>query len=113
MRGQKALRPLLFPRPGRFDSLLVEPGPPALLTLAMGRAWGRIRATGLGPVIMEGVAPLTVGLVLASGWTLARAQGLHPLMVAITAIAAMGALYRASAAMWLLALGAGASVMLG
>jgi len=32
VRGQKALRPLLFPRPGRFDSLLVEPGPPALVT---------------------------------------------------------------------------------
>jgi predicted GH43/DUF377 family glycosyl hydrolase len=32
VRGQRALRPLLFPRPGRFDSLLVEPGPPALKT---------------------------------------------------------------------------------
>jgi beta-1,2-mannosidase len=30
--GKAVLRPLLFPRPGRFDSLLVEPGPPALLT---------------------------------------------------------------------------------
>jgi predicted GH43/DUF377 family glycosyl hydrolase len=30
--GQPVLRPLLFPRPGRFDSLLVEPGPPALQT---------------------------------------------------------------------------------
>ena len=30
--GTKALRPLLFPRPGRFDSLLVEPGPPAIRT---------------------------------------------------------------------------------
>ena len=30
--GQRVLRPLLFPRPGRFDSLLVEPGPPALRT---------------------------------------------------------------------------------
>jgi predicted GH43/DUF377 family glycosyl hydrolase len=30
--GIKALRPLLFPRPGRFDSLLVEPGPPAVRT---------------------------------------------------------------------------------
>lgn len=30
--GQKVLRPLLFPRPSRFDSLLVEPGPPAVLT---------------------------------------------------------------------------------
>jgi predicted GH43/DUF377 family glycosyl hydrolase len=30
--GQRVLRPLLFPRPGRFDSLLVEPGPPAVLT---------------------------------------------------------------------------------
>ena len=30
--GHKVLRPLLFPRSGRFDSLLVEPGPPALQT---------------------------------------------------------------------------------
>ena len=30
--GQPALRPILVPRPGRFDSLLVEPGPPALAT---------------------------------------------------------------------------------
>lgn len=30
--GQSVARPLLFPRPGRFDSLLVEPGPPALRT---------------------------------------------------------------------------------
>ena len=32
--GQRVLRPLLFPRRGRFDSLLVEPGPPAVLTEA-------------------------------------------------------------------------------
>ncbi len=32
--GQQVLRPVLFPRPGRFDSLLVEPGPPALRTEA-------------------------------------------------------------------------------
>jgi beta-1,2-mannosidase len=31
-RGVRALRPLLSPRPGRFDELLVEPGPPAVLT---------------------------------------------------------------------------------
>ena len=30
--GQRVLRPVLFPRRGRFDSLLVEPGPPAVLT---------------------------------------------------------------------------------
>jgi predicted GH43/DUF377 family glycosyl hydrolase len=30
--GQRVLRPLLFPRPERFDSLLVEPGPPAVKT---------------------------------------------------------------------------------
>lgn len=30
--GQRVLRPLLFPRRERFDSLLVEPGPPALRT---------------------------------------------------------------------------------
>jgi predicted GH43/DUF377 family glycosyl hydrolase len=29
--GTRVLRPVLFPRPGRFDSLLVEPGPPAVL----------------------------------------------------------------------------------
>jgi predicted GH43/DUF377 family glycosyl hydrolase len=32
VRGQRALRPLLFPRRGGFDSLLVEPGPPAVRT---------------------------------------------------------------------------------
>ena len=30
--GARGLRPLLFPRPTRFDSLLVEPGPPAVRT---------------------------------------------------------------------------------
>lgn len=30
--GQRVLRPVLFPRRRRFDSLLVEPGPPALST---------------------------------------------------------------------------------
>lgn len=30
--GTKVLRPLLFPRPDRFDALLVEPGPPAVRT---------------------------------------------------------------------------------
>lgn len=30
--GDHALRPVMVPRPGRFDSLLVEPGPPALRT---------------------------------------------------------------------------------
>jgi beta-1,2-mannosidase len=28
--GSRVGRPVLFPRPGRFDSLLVEPGPPAV-----------------------------------------------------------------------------------
>jgi predicted GH43/DUF377 family glycosyl hydrolase len=30
--AQRNLRPLLFPRPGRYDSFYVEPGPPALKT---------------------------------------------------------------------------------
>jgi predicted GH43/DUF377 family glycosyl hydrolase len=30
--GQRVLRPLLFPRPERFDALLTEPGPPAVRT---------------------------------------------------------------------------------
>jgi len=32
--GAMALRPIVWPRRGRFDSLLTEPGPPALLTEA-------------------------------------------------------------------------------
>jgi predicted GH43/DUF377 family glycosyl hydrolase len=32
VKGARALRPLLMPRPGRFDGLLVEPGPPAVRT---------------------------------------------------------------------------------
>jgi predicted GH43/DUF377 family glycosyl hydrolase len=32
VEGQRVLRPVLFPRRGRFDSLLAEPGPPAILT---------------------------------------------------------------------------------
>jgi beta-1,2-mannosidase len=32
VRGLRVLRPVLFPRRGRFDSLLVEPGPPAIAT---------------------------------------------------------------------------------
>jgi predicted GH43/DUF377 family glycosyl hydrolase len=31
VRGQQVLRPVLFPRRQRFDSILVEPGPPAVL----------------------------------------------------------------------------------
>jgi beta-1,2-mannosidase len=31
VRGHNALRPLLVPRIGRYDSMLVEPGPPAVL----------------------------------------------------------------------------------
>lgn len=31
-KGEPTLRPLLAPRRGRFDELLVEPGPPAVLT---------------------------------------------------------------------------------
>jgi beta-1,2-mannosidase len=31
LRGPRMLRPVLGPRPGRFDALLAEPGPPALL----------------------------------------------------------------------------------
>jgi predicted GH43/DUF377 family glycosyl hydrolase len=31
VHGSRVLRPVLGPRPGRFDALLTEPGPPALL----------------------------------------------------------------------------------
>jgi predicted GH43/DUF377 family glycosyl hydrolase len=31
IRGARVLRPVLGPRPGRFDALLTEPGPPALI----------------------------------------------------------------------------------
>jgi len=88
-------------------------GPPALITLAVGRAWGHLRATGIGAIVIRGVAPLTVGLVLASGWSLGRAQGLHLVPLTITAIAAAGALWRASAGLWFLALGAAVAVLVG
>lgn len=32
LEGQNSLCPMLFPRAGRFNSRLVEPGPPAILT---------------------------------------------------------------------------------
>ncbi len=88
-------------------------GPPALLTLIVGRAWNRLRTTGVGAIVIEGVAPLTVGLVLASGWSLGRVQGIHAVPVGITALAALGALWRSHAGMWLLALGAAGAVVLG
>jgi len=88
-------------------------GPPAILTLLVGRGWSRLRENGIGAVIMAGAAPLTVGLVLASAWALARGQGAHAIPVAITAIAALGAMWKPSAAMWLLALGAGVAVVAG
>jgi chromate transporter len=81
-------------------------GPPAILTLLLGRAWGRVRETGIGEVVLRGVAPLTVGLILASAWSLTRAQGLEPLTLAITVSVALGTLFRSTAAMWLLALAA-------
>jgi chromate transporter len=87
--------------------------PSSILTLLIGRAWGRLRATGLGPMVIEGLAPLTVGLVLASGWSLTRAQGLHLLPLAITALAALGALRQTQSGLWLLAGGAGLAVLLG
>ncbi len=88
-------------------------GPPALLTLLLGRAWGRLRETGLGPIVIRGVAPLTVGLILASGWSLARAQGLHVLPLAITLVVAIGTMWRTSAGMWLLASAAAVAVAFG
>jgi len=88
-------------------------GPPALMTLVVGRAWGQLRTTGVGANVIEGVTPLTIGLVLASGWALARGQGLHAVPLAITGIVALGALWRASAGLWLLALGAGVAVVVG
>jgi chromate transporter len=86
-------------------------GPPAVLTLILGRAWSRLRATRFGVTVMEGVAPLIVGLVLASAWSLVRAQGSTRVLVAITTVVALGALLRASVASWLLVLGAVAAVL--
>jgi chromate transporter len=90
-------------------------GPPAVLTLLMGRAWGRLRASGAGEIILEGVGPLTVGLVLASGWALVETSGdgSPRLAVAITILVGLVALARASAGTWLLLVGAGVAILLG
>jgi chromate transporter len=102
---------------GALVATLAFCGPPAVATLAVGRAWGRLRATGIGPIVIRGVAPLTVGLVLASGWSLTRAEtaaaGPHALPLAITAVVALGALWRSSAGMWLLASAAAVAVAIG
>jgi len=72
--GQPTLRPLLAPRPGRFDSLLVEPGPPAVVTgdgIVLVYNGGRLRrredagdgfAYSPGQVLFDGREP---GSVLA------------------------------------------------
>jgi chromate transporter len=88
-------------------------GPPAVLTLALGRVWGRLRATGVGGIVIEGVGPLTVGLVLASGWSLVNAEGVHVLTLAITGVAALGALWKGTAGLWFLAMGAVVAVVMG
>jgi chromate transporter len=98
---------------GALVATLAFCGPPAAATLFVGRAWGRLRATGVGPIVIRGVAPLTVGLVLASGWSLATSQGLHALPLGITAVVALGALWRTTAGMWLLASAAAVAVLAG
>jgi chromate transporter len=91
---------------GAFAATMGFCGPPALLTLVIGRAWVRFRETRLGSVVLDGVAPLIVGLVLASGWSLIRAQGFRPLLIVITVISALGSLRYAGASSWFLAMGA-------
>jgi chromate transporter len=90
-------------------------GPPAVLTLLVGRVWGRVRASGAGAIILEGVGPLTVGLVLAGGWALVEASGdgAPRLAVAITTLVGLVALARASAGTWLLLVGAAIAMLLG
>jgi chromate transporter len=88
-------------------------GPPALITIALGRVWHRVRASRVGPCIIEGVAPLTVGLLLASAWSLVRAQGFHAETLAITGLATLVATVRVESAGWLLVFGAGVAVALG
>lgn len=49
--GRRSLRPLLAPRRGRFDALLVEPGPPAVLTedgIVLVYNGARVRRDGAG-----------------------------------------------------------------
>jgi len=98
---------------GALGATLGFCGPPAILTLLVGRAWGRIRATRLGAVMIAGLAPLVVGLILASAWALVRSQGVHVLPVTITFLAAACVMWRPALAFPVLALGAGASMLLG
>ncbi len=98
---------------GALVTTLAFCGPPAILTLLVGRVWGRLRATGIGTVVIEAAEPLTVGLVLASGWSLVRLQGAHAMTVAITACVTVGMLLRPALGLWLLGLGAAVAVVMG
>jgi beta-1,2-mannosidase len=71
--GSRVLRPLLFPRPGRFDSLLVEPGPPAVRTedgVVLIYNGAALTATGVtyrpAQVLFDGADPIS---------PIARSQG--------------------------------------
>ena len=88
-------------------------GPPALLTVILGRGWSRIRTHRIGPLLTEGLAPITVGLVLASAFSLVRAQGFHPATLLITSLAALVALWHTRAGGLLLAAGAGVAIAIG
>ena len=64
--GTRVLRPLLFPRPGSFDSLLVEPGPPAVRTedgVVLIYNGAALAATGVtyrpAQVLFDGADPLS------------------------------------------------------
>jgi predicted GH43/DUF377 family glycosyl hydrolase len=61
--GHRVLRPVLFPRHSRFDSLLVEPGPPAVRTddgivLMYNGADAQTRAYQPGQALFDAVDPL-------------------------------------------------------
>jgi predicted GH43/DUF377 family glycosyl hydrolase len=85
--GTPVLRPLLFPRRGRFDSMLVEPGPPPVLTddgivlLYNGANHPRHGDPSLGPMsynaghaVFDAVEPASV--VARSDWPFLVAE--HP-----------------------------------
>jgi chromate transporter len=94
--------------PGAVAATVAMCGPPAVLSVAAGRALGRFRHSLAGRAFTEGMAPLTVGLVLASAWALMRANGLRPLPVILSVAVAGLDLAFPRRGLWLL--GAAAAI---
>jgi chromate transporter len=87
--------------------------PTSILALAAGRFLSRAGESRGLAAVKAGLVPLAVGLILASGLVLARAADRNTMTVAITIIAATATLLSRINPIWLMALAAGAGIIVG